>query len=100
MKDALDITHEITKLIKFLPRREGIFKALKEKAGNGSSQEIRVLCPTRWIVKGESLTSIIINYETLQDTREEALEVSNNTEIKAQIQGVSSQMCKFDDFYG
>ena len=74
MKDALDITYEITKLIKF--------------------------SPTRWIVKGESLTSIIANYETLQDTWEEALAITNNSEMKARIQGVSAQMCKFDYFYG
>jgi len=97
MKDALDITYEITKLIKFSPRREDIFKTL---LGSGSSQGIRVLCPTRWIVKGESLTSIIANYETLQDTWEEALAITNNSEMKARIQGVSAQMCKFDYFYG
>ena len=30
MKDALDTTHEIIKLIKYSPRREAIFKDLKE----------------------------------------------------------------------
>jgi len=44
-KDALDITYEITKLIKFSPRSEDIFKTLKEKLGSSSSQGIRVLRP-------------------------------------------------------
>ena len=29
MKNALELTHEITKLIKYSPRREGIFQKLK-----------------------------------------------------------------------
>ena len=30
MRDALDMTHEITKLIKYSPRREGVFRDLKQ----------------------------------------------------------------------
>ena len=70
MSDALDLTHEITKLIKCSPRREGIFQDLKEKLEGGSTQGVRILCPTRWTVKANSLTSI------LQDTWEEALTVT------------------------
>ena len=100
MSDALDLTREITKLIKCSPRREGIFQDLKEKLEGGSTQGIRVLCPTRWTVKANSLTSILNNYETLQDTWEEALTVTQDTEPKARIHGVSAQMCNFDFFYG
>lgn len=98
ISDALDLTHEITKLIKCSPRREGIFQDLKEKLEGGSTQGIRVLCPTRWTVKANSLTSILTNYETLQDTWEEALSVTQDTEAKARIHGVSAQMCNFEFF--
>ena len=91
MNDALDLTREITKLIKCSPRREGIFQGLKEKLEGRSTQSIRVLCPTRWTVKANSLTSILTNYETLQDTWEEALTVTQDTEAKARIHGVSAQ---------
>ena len=56
LKDAIDMTREITKLIKYSPRREAIFQSLKEKnhrmtthqeLQNDKSPGIRVLCPTR-----------------------------------------------------
>ena len=65
MKDALDAIHEITKLIKFSPRRDAITHALKaenELASNSHTAGVRVLCPTRWTVRGDSLSSIIILY--------------------------------------
>ena len=46
MRDALDTTYEITKLIKKSPGCDAIFKRLKEEM-DGDSPGIRVLCPTR-----------------------------------------------------
>lgn len=37
MKDSLDTTREITKLIKYSPRREGIFQHLKETVATEST---------------------------------------------------------------
>ena len=100
MKDALETTHEVTKLIKYSPRREGIFQKLKENLPAGSTPGIRVLCPTRWTVRADSLSSIISNYEILQSTWQEAIAAARDTETKARIQGVSSQMTTFDYWYG
>ena len=51
MKDALDTTHEITKLFKFSSRREAIFRANRQEndmlTDSSASVGIRVLCPTR-----------------------------------------------------
>ena len=60
--DVLDTTREITKLIKYSPRRDRIFEHLRG---------IRVLCPTRWTGRADSLGSIISNYHTLQNTWDE-----------------------------
>ena len=68
---ALEVTHEITKLIKYSPRREEIFKNLKSVHDHTTqhiSPGIRVLCPTRWIVNVDALTSILENYQVLQTT--------------------------------
>ena len=65
-----------------------------------SSTGIRVLCPTRWTVRADTLSSIISNYEALQNTWEEALAITNDTEAKARIQGVSAQMDMFQYLYG
>ena len=100
MKDALDTTREITKLIKYSPRRDAIFQHLKETLPTGSTLGIRVLCPTRWTVRPESIHSILANYETLEKTWDEAITATHDTEAKARIQGVVAQMRTFEFFFG
>ena len=100
VKSALETTHEITKLIKYSPRREEIFRRLKDahKLMHDDSHSVgmRLLCPTRWTVRADSLASIITNYEVLLLTWEEAADVVKDTETKARINGVSAQMKTFD----
>ena len=100
MKDALDTTYEITKLIKYSPRRDYILHKLKEDMPSSSTPGIRILCPIRWTVKANSLASIIGNYEGLQCTWEETVLVTEYTESKARIRGVSAQMKTFSFVYG
>lgn len=106
MKDALDTTYEITKLIKFSPRRNAIFRDFKAENDRLSQSDsppnagLRLLCPTRWTVRADSLLGIINNYSVLQDTWEEALDATKDTEAKARIQGVRAQMNSFDFFFG
>ena len=100
MKDALDTTREITKLIKYSPKREGIFQRLKEGLSSASTPGIRVLCSTRWTVRAESIHCILINYDTLRRIRTEALQVTKDTNTKACIQGVAAQMSTFPYLYG
>ena len=49
MKRVLDITHEITKLVKFSPRRDSHYQQLRNEMARGNCG-VRVLCPTRWTV--------------------------------------------------
>lgn len=103
MKSALETTHEITKLIKFSPRREAIFRDLKAEsdfASNNRAGGIRVLCPTRWTVRADSLLSILSNYSVLLSAWDEALEAARDTESKARIRGVQVQMRTFDFLFG
>ena len=99
MMDALETTREITKLIKRSPKREALFQSLKDSVVE-RSPGIRVLCPTRWTVRADSLTSVISNFDTLQSTWEEALTVTTDTEAKARIRGISAQMRTFEFFFG
>ena len=101
MKNSLEMTHEITKLMKYSPRREAVFRAIKEthemETGYHSAG-LRILCPTRWTVHADSLASTIDNYTTLQDTCEEAVDIVKDTETKTRIRGVSYLMQQFDFF--
>jgi len=64
------------------------------------SPGIRILCPTRWTVRAEALSSISENYEALQLTWDAAIEATRDSEMRARIGGVSAQMQKFDFFFG
>ncbi len=101
MADALETVYEITKLIKKSPKRQSIFKAIKnlEEVTTGSIG-IRILCPTRWTVRAEALASITENYNTLQLTWDVAKDATKDTEIRARIAGVKAQINQFNFFFG
>ncbi len=68
IRKALEVTYEVTKLIKYSPKREGVFRELKSSHDlnvGSRSPGIRLLCPTRWTVRADALASILDNYETL-----------------------------------
>ncbi len=75
LKDALETTYEITKLIKFSPRREAIFLGVKQDTPGTPLAGIRLLCPTRWTVRADALASVTSNFQVLQQTWEESIEV-------------------------
>lgn len=99
MKRALDCTQEIIKLIKFSPRRDSLFQKIKSELAP-ESPGIRVLCPTRWTVRGDALASIISNYSVLQQLWEEARAATKDTEIIGRLIGVTAIMEKFDFLFG
>lgn len=99
MRDTLDTSYELIKLVKKSPRRDAMLQNLKEQMSE-NSPGIRVLCPTRWTVRAQALQSIIANYEALQMLWEESLDVVKDTEIRSRIKGVSSCMMSFDFFFG
>jgi len=54
IKDTLDTTHELIKLLKKSPRRDSCFETLKTEMAP-DTPGIRTLCPTRWTVRTEAL---------------------------------------------
>ena len=99
MKDCLDTCFELVKLVKFSPKREALLNLIKEEIGSDASS-IRTICPTRWIVRAEALASIIDNYTELQSLWERALLNTSDTEMKARIRGIASQMESFRFLFG
>lgn len=91
MKDCLDTCFELVTLINFSIKREAVLRELKEGTGS-DALGVRTVCPTRWTVCAESLASILANIKLLCDT---ALCATSDTELKARIHGVSSQMQSF-----
>ena len=78
VKKSLEVTHEVTKLIKYSPHREGIFQQLKDNhdiSVGYHTPGVRVLCPTRWTVCANALASVTSNFEILLNTWDEAAEI-------------------------
>ena len=50
LKDALEITFEVSKLVKYSPKRDVMFEILKSKLAP-DMPGFRVLCPTQWTVQ-------------------------------------------------
>ncbi|XP_062502108.1 zinc finger MYM-type protein 1-like [Corticium candelabrum] len=98
MKDCLDTCLELVKLIKFSPNREAVLREVKEEIGS-DAPAVQTLCPTRWTVRAESLASILANYDKIQVLWVTSLHKTSDTEIKARIQGVASQMQLFRFFF-
>ena len=67
---------------------------------DNQSMIIRLLCPKQWTVCADSILSILDNYQVLLSTWEKSREVVRDTESKARIHGVYSQMNTFDVLFG
>ena len=61
---------------------------------------LRVLCPTRWTVRAQSLESILKNYTVLQELWIDCEDYVKEVDARAQINGVSAQMKSFNFLYG
>ncbi len=91
MKATLDIVAEISKLIKKSPKRDSSFERLKSELAP-DTPVFRVVCPTRWTVRAASLKSVIDNYEVLLGVWEEAQGGRLESDMKARIIGVETQI--------
>ena len=99
MRDALDSSYELVKLVKKSPRRDAMLQKLKQQMPD-DSPGIRMLCATRWTVRAEALHSILTNYEVLQSLWEKSIDCVSETEMRNRIQGISACMTTFDFFFG
>ena len=100
IKDALDTTFELSKLLKYSSKRKATFKAIKEQLAP-SDPGFRTLCPTRWTVRADSLASVVANYSVLQTSLESFVELSSrDMEMSARVNGIGSQLERFDFLFG
>ena len=68
-RDSMDTAFEISKLIRFSPKRNAAFDRIKVEVPadeEGYTMGIRAFCPTRWTVRGDAIASIIENYGVLK----------------------------------
>ena len=103
-RDALDTAFEISKLIRFSPKRNAAFNRIKienpAEEESGPSHGIRSFCPTRWTVRGDAIESILDNYDPLKRLWDECLETRLEPDIKGHIIGVQTQMLRYSTLFG
>ena len=56
LRDALDTTNEISKLMEYSPKRDRMFEKLKAELAL-ETPGFRVFCPIRWIVRVAGITA-------------------------------------------
>ena len=69
-KEKKDISFEITKLVKFSPKRDSHLRKIHEEEyyddeDNSNFTTLRMFSETRWTVRASSLNSIYENYQEL-----------------------------------
>ena len=116
LKDTIDTTFELTKLVKKSPKRDSKLKIIKneilrdehDKNDDEENDEIfhkikatiTLFCPTRWTVRGKCLNGVIENYDELQELWEWSLDNVSDSEMKARIRGVKSHTKEFAYCFG
>ena len=94
LNDSWVMLKEICNLVKKSPSRECKIREIREKTKN-QSKGIRVFCPARWIIHGETCASVFINHEELMELWEWSLSVVSDSEMKARIIGAKNFMRMF-----
>ena len=98
MRDSLDTVFEMSKLIKYSPRRDAILDQLRQEMAP-DKPGFRVLCSTRWTVRADSLNGVLENYTVLTSLWEISYECSKDYKTRSWIIGVKTQM-HFDFLFG
>ena len=98
LSEAFETTREICKLVKKSPQRDTMLKEFCYETSN-PNKTVHDFCPTRWTVRGETLGSVINNFNELMDLWDWSLEILKDREMKARINGVKAIMPKFSFFF-
>ena len=101
--EALELRFEVSKLIKFSPKRNAVrdnIKAEDPEDDSISDSGIRTFCPTRWIVQGESIGSILENYVVIKKLWDEYLQTNLFPDVKGWIIGAKFQISQYRLLFG
>ena len=104
LKDTIDNTYELTKLVKKSPKRDAKLRAIQGNTVSGEDDEyeemlknptIKLFCHTQWTVRADCLKSIIKNFDELQELWDWSLQNCSCSEMKGRIQGIKVHSLRF-----
>ena len=70
--------------------RENLKSERYGRRQKNDNKGIKVFCPTRWTIHGETCASVLNNHEELMELWEWSLSVVNDSEMKARITGAKN----------
>ena len=107
LKEALEDAYELTKLVKYSPKRQATLKNIQEElkienlnlpvdnanADMESFSRLRLFCPTRWTVRAKALHSISNNYRSILEMLGWCNESQNtsDSDIRARAGGLEKK---------
>lgn len=102
VQEGLNLCTTIYNLIKLSPKRLGVFETIQkhQPAHNQSNASIKPLCSTRWTVRAAAISSIIDNYDALQETLDQIINENKRDDIAAKAGGILAQMETFHTLFG
>ena len=116
LKETLEDAYELTKLVKYSPKRQATLKNIQEElkieninlpvdnanADMESFSRLRLFCPTRWTVRAKVLHSISNNYRPILEMLGWCNESQNtsDSDIRARAGVPERKMNSFNFIYG
>lgn len=98
MRNIMNLVQNFISFTRGSPKRLNCFNSFKLEEGDGTS--LRPFCPTRWILRKPSITSITSNYAAVIHFLEDFENHSDNTsKQKAEAAGHLESFQKFDTFF-
>lgn len=95
---ALDIVMEISKLIRYSPKRTLVFEQCKQDLSIPGTS-LRPLCPTRWTVRTVAIDAVLRNYPALLEALE-TIGSEAHDDYGRRANGILAQLERFDTFFG
>ena len=98
IRDALDLVMELSKLIRYSPKRTHIFQQCKQEL-SPEGTGLRPLCPTRWTVRTGAINAVLNNYDAIIQALDQ-ISGESHDDYGRRANGLLSFMEKFVTYFG
>jgi hAT family C-terminal dimerisation region len=95
IRDAMSSLQELCNLFsQSIKCRASFTKICESDAGVSKAQQLRPMCPTRWLVRVSAISALLNQYEQVLECLEEMSNPSSGTNVSARSSGLHAQLSK------
>uniref|UniRef100_H2ZSG2 DUF4371 domain-containing protein n=1 Tax=Latimeria chalumnae TaxID=7897 RepID=H2ZSG2_LATCH len=98
LRNALDFAHDLAVFIHALPKRMSQYQRIASEYDQDPTENLHLLCPTRWTVRTKSLSAMLHNYEALHATLSISKEDSTR-DIRDNDSGLATKLEQFNIYW-